>query len=635
MRYDEILGLLPRLRGIGNDSGLRLFGLELLFWAVVVLLTVAMVRTRPIWIEKAEIRLRQVSRHKGFWLATFFLSVFLGRLALLPWIPIPAPQVHDEFSYLLAADTFAHGRLTNPPSPMWVHFESFHINMQPTYQSMYPPAQGLALAVGQVLTGVPWVGVLLSVALMCAAIYWMLLGWLPAPWAWLGGAFACVRFGIFSYWMNSYWGGAIAALGGALVLGALPRFRNGPKIRPALLLAFGLLLLANSRPLEGLLFSIPLVLAAVIISIKRIRDGSATWETTARAVLPALGLLAVGAAWMLYYNWRGTGNPLVMPYQLNFQTYHFVKPFPFMKPNPIPEYHHPSMRMFYVNYELPILLRYKYTYDLGSIAQQSVAQYYGFFIWPFSLLILPCAYAMWRSRMRPALVSIALVAACVIAQVWYPRAHYAAPLTSALILWFLFSVRHFRNTRSQYAIWGSRALVIVFAVWMISPIAEVVRDPFALRPRFMGSRADEFEASTLPYYLRRAWIQSELAGRPGNQLIIVHYPYGNLPGDEEWVYNDADIDHAHVVWARDMGYLRNKELLDYYPDRQAWYVDRGDPATLIRPYQQAMEPLKLAYERPAAHKDSPQVAGAGQRLSPAMVKPVSTGLAEIAAPSTR
>ena len=632
MRHDEMLGLLPRLMyGIEDSPGLRLFGLELLFWAIVILFTIALVRYRPMLLEKAESRLREVSQYKRFWLATFVLSVIFVRLALLPWIPLPVPVVHDEFSYLLASDTFAHGRLTNPSSPMWVHFESFHINVLPTYQSMYPPAQGLALAIGQKLTGVPWIGVLLSTALMCGALYWMLLGWLPAPWAWLGGAFACARFGIFSYWTNSYFGGAVAALGGALVLGAFPRFRNGPRIQTALILASGLLILANSRPLEGLLFSIPILLALAVILFKGIRSGKVSWGTTARAILPAMALLAVGAAWMLYYNWRGTGNPLVMPYQVNFQTYHISKPFFFQKSNPIPEYRHLSMRAFYVYHELPdSLIR---NYNLGYFLRLNANVYYGFFIWPFLLLIGPCVYAMWRSEIRVVLLSIALVAAGLIPQIWPPHGHYAAPAAGAVFLVLLYSVRHFRNSRSEYAIWGSRALAIVLAVWMISPIAETLRDPYMLRPNASEPEVTGRKAAPtplLPLPIQRARIQSELETRSGKQLIIVHNPYRDVPS-HDWIYNDADIDHAHVVWARDMGYLKNKELLNYYADRQAWYVDRGDVPALVLPYDQ----VKLAFEGAALETDSPRVASVGQHLSSTITKPVSARRVETVVPQSR
>jgi len=91
---------------------------------------------------------------------------------------------------------------------------------------------------------------------MCAAICWMLQAWLPPTWRFWADAGGAAS-GLFSYWINTYTGGGfIAALGGALVMGALPRFMRAARLRDGLLMG----LVPYSSPslaLEGLLLCLP------------------------------------------------------------------------------------------------------------------------------------------------------------------------------------------------------------------------------------------------------------------------------------------------------------------------------------------------------------------------------------------
>src|ERR1700751_470708 len=114
----------------------------------------------------------------------------------------------------------------------------------------------MTLALGQVLTGQPWAGVLLSIGLFFVVLYWAFGAWLPPVWAFTGTLIVEVSIGVLGYWTNSYWGGAVPGIGGTLVLGSLPRLRANPRVAYSLLMAFRIAILFNSRPLEGLLLSV-------------------------------------------------------------------------------------------------------------------------------------------------------------------------------------------------------------------------------------------------------------------------------------------------------------------------------------------------------------------------------------------
>ena len=170
----------------------------------VFALAFALPRVGSSWFSRVEKTFSRIARKKILSVVLVGTSAFLLRLAILSICPIPLPFVQDDFSFLLAANTFALGRLTNPTPALWTHFESIQITLQPTYMSMYFPAQGLILAAGKVLFGHAWFGLLCVTALMCAALCWMLQAWLPPAWALLGGILAVLRIGLFSYWINTY-----------------------------------------------------------------------------------------------------------------------------------------------------------------------------------------------------------------------------------------------------------------------------------------------------------------------------------------------------------------------------------------------------------------------------------------------
>jgi len=160
-----------------NQPNQALLILECGMTAMATALAFAFPRLGGKWFRRMERLFARLAQRQGLVVACVGLSVIMLRLAILPLFPVPLPFVPDDFSFLLACDTFAHGHLANPTPAMWTHPESIHITMQPRYQSMYFPGQGLLLAASKVVLGNPWIGLLIVSALMCAALCWMLQAW--------------------------------------------------------------------------------------------------------------------------------------------------------------------------------------------------------------------------------------------------------------------------------------------------------------------------------------------------------------------------------------------------------------------------------------------------------------------------
>ena len=518
------------------------------------------------WFERVELFFGRLARNRAGAVLVVGVLALCVRAAVLPVEPIPGPRVQDEYSYLLAGDTFAHGRLTNPTHPMWVHFETFHVIQQPSYASMYPPAQGLILGLGKSVFGDPFWGMWLSLGIMCASMCWMLQAWLPEGWALLGGLLVIVRLAAFSYWGNSYWGGAMAATGGALVLGALPRLQQSQRARDAVAMALGLAVLANSRPYEGLIFSIPIMAALIIWMLRENR--SSLPRTLKQVVAPLVLVLMIAGVATGYYFWRVTGSPFRMPYQVNRETYAVAPYFLWQHLRPEPVYHHEVMRDFYLLWEAQEFNAVRTPHGFVVASLGKINMLWLFYLGPIFVMVLLSALATapyglsWKqvnSRTRFLLKAAAFSLAGLLVEVYF-RPHYAAPMTGLIVVLALQAMRYLARWQWRNKPAGLAMVRAMCTACFILLILRAAASPLhlSIRPVLSHAWYSEEEPNT-----ERAEVLARLQSLPGKQLAIVHYsPWHNL--HDEWVNNLADIDGSKVVWARDMDPEKNSELIKIF-----------------------------------------------------------------------
>jgi hypothetical protein len=477
--------------------------------------------------------------------------------AIVRW---PQPLAHDEFSYLLQADTFVHGRLTNPPHPLAEHFETFQVIQHPTYQSKYPIGQGLALAAGTLLTGQPLAGVWLSTALACAAVYYMLRAWLPPAWALVGTAVGILRivFGSAAnvspgYWSQSYWGGSMAVLGGALFLGAVRRWYRKASARDAIVGSLGAAILANTRPYEGLCCR-PLPRTSVRTVVLKL-------------LLPATAILAPVFWGMTEYNLRVTGDRFTMPYFVYERQYNATPQFAVWQQAPENlRWGNEVMARFYTEVE-PVTARDSIPTRFVKRLDPTARFFFGYVL---LMLLIPLPWLWSWCWLRVAVFTcLAVMGGGLLAHAFFP--HYLGPIAPLFFLmiaagwrYCYVGLRHNSQARAGMTFIFSLAAVVV----SVSPL---------ITYRIERRSANWSEV--------RAEIDAQLSRSGEQHVILVRYDEDHH-GGMEWVYNRADIDGSPVVWARDLGPERNRKLIAYYhPRRTMWLLLADEKPPALIPFQ--------------------------------------------------
>ncbi len=502
----------------------------------------------------------KLSRPNTRWPLFALVALFslLTSIAVSSRIPSYIPKVHDEFSYLLAGQTFAGFRLTNPTPPLWEFFESHHTLMVPTMMSKYPPGQGLALAVGYWL-GHPIYGVWLTGALWIASFTWLLRGFFSARWALLGGCLAIAQFGFSHYWVHTFWGGALAASGGALVFGATRRLYREIRPRDAAVLGVGVVLLALTRPFEGLLACI---VPGVMLAVKLTR--SADRSTVIGRLSPGAVIIVAGLAFLAFYNFRVTGSPLRLPY-LEYESRYAGTPyFVWQTPRPAPEFQNVAFADYYHGYMEPLSRFYGPPLQVWAERLALTARN---FLGPL-LAVLAVAGLLLRPRGWP-LVALASLGACALAMIlsfWF-SSHYQS-VAAALYLFLVVAglrilfLRLPRRARRFVPWCGLLLLAQGLVLWRDTGVERDLR------------------VYTEPS--RRQKITDALTATGERHLVFVR-PVKPYALHLSWVFNDARFDQSPVLWVWDRGPVENLRLISRFPNRRPLLMTLGDPEISFTP----------------------------------------------------
>jgi hypothetical protein len=122
--------------------------------------------------------------------------------------------------------------------------------------------------------------------------------------------------------------------------------------------------------------------------------------------------------------------------------------------------------------------------------------------------------------------------------------------------------------------WLGASLELLVVIFFVLQVCEMQRNLYTDAFPYVDDLTEPF----------RKPAEAQLAALPGEHLVLVRYSKGHNSG-EEYVYNEADIDQAKTVWAREIPGMDLSPLLSYFRNRDVWVYEPDEDDETVSPFK--------------------------------------------------
>jgi hypothetical protein len=327
-------------------------------------------------------------------------------------------------------------------------------------------------------------------------------------------------------------------LGGALLFGSVFRFPQRLLLCHTLMFGLGIIILGNSRPFEGAIAcctAIPII----IVEVRQWILNQQGKQLFCKFILPLSLILIFLVSWVLFYNYNLTGDIFKLPHNhWMIVTEDFVE-------------------------------SYNYWGSPDLLVSSEILELWSFFIGPILSISILGLLSFIKDKNIVFSLGILIIVTSISVIQSHAWPHYIAPISCLIFILIIQGFKFIYSFQRKGISWGKYFIIAIAAVYfMKSALSLSIKI-------YNGPRQD--------WAHTRSEIIQCLKRHEPKDLIIVRYDTDHNV-HREWVYNRADIDHAEVVWARELSPTQDKDLLAYFSDRQVWLLLADQYPPLLLPY---------------------------------------------------